>query len=301
MFEAYYRIFLKKSILNFFNFLSHCIVDVIIASMNFVFMHVQFDMDKKGYWFGEYFPELMVKSVRKFFPDSNIIQCTNNETEKVSGVDRVFRFDGDTNYLATFRLDAFSALDLKVPAVYLDTDMIILKKFTIDDLLKGFDVILLERVFDCENKLNINLRDMNMLEYKGKTVYEVWPYIGCFQICRTSDFWKKCSENLKTLDIKYQKWMGEQEASRNVIANSIFKHSTVKESEYACVPKYLHLNNSIPKILHFKGMKKELMLYTDFLLNRKEEFMDYIESNPHFEGKTKELMEYTNILLNKYE
>ena len=236
--------------------------------MNFVFMHVQFNEDQKGYSFGKYYPELMVKSVRKFFPDSSIIQCTDKKTKKVDGVDKVFRFDGDINYLSIFRLNVYSELNLNVPAIYIDTDMLIIKKFNIDNVLKKFDVILLERVFDRDSKINTNLRNMNMFEYKEKTMYEVWPYIACFVVCKTANFWKKCSENLKTLDIKYQKWYGDQEAIRNVIKSSIFKFSTVKESEYACLPRYIHTNNFIPKIIHFKGGKdKDLMVYSDILLN----------------------------------
>ena len=71
--------------------------------MNFIFLHVGLDIR----------PYFLVKSIRKFFKEATIIQCTDLVTQKVDGVDEVIRHDGDTSNLMTFRLEVFSLIDIK--------------------------------------------------------------------------------------------------------------------------------------------------------------------------------------------
>jgi hypothetical protein len=79
--------------------------------------------------------ELMVDSIKISNPYSKIIQCSDLDTNKIKGVSEVFRISSDTNNLMTFRLEAFAKLNLNEPAIYLDSDMLVLKKINIADLL----------------------------------------------------------------------------------------------------------------------------------------------------------------------
>ena len=90
--------------------------------INFVFLHVGEDTR----------PNLLVKSIRKYFEKSYIYQCTDLASKEVDGVDKVFRYDGDVKNIMRFRLEAFSSLNLEEKAIYLDTDMLVIKKFDVD-------------------------------------------------------------------------------------------------------------------------------------------------------------------------
>jgi lipopolysaccharide biosynthesis glycosyltransferase len=80
----------------------------------------------------------LVKSIRKYFQNSCIYQCTDLTSKEIDGVDKVFRYDGDIKNLMTFRLEIFSLLNIQEKAIYLDTDMLVINKFDIDKKFGNF-------------------------------------------------------------------------------------------------------------------------------------------------------------------
>ena len=206
------------------------------------------------------FPELLIKSIRKYIPDAYIIQSTDIKTKAISGVDKTYRYDGDTSNLMTFRLESNSNIDLPGQTIFLDTDMLVLRNFTLDNFI-DCDVVLCEREFDIEGIVNTKFNGMNMTMYEGKTLKEAWPFLGCFNIVKNKYFWRDCSEILDTLDPQFHFWYGDQEAiKRFVEKNSSFNYGFAKESKYACLPEHIKENN-LPCIAHFKGQqRKDLMI-----------------------------------------
>ena len=214
--------------------------------MRFVFLHVGNDSA----------PALLCKSILRCMPDAEIIQCTDSTSEKIPGVTEVVRFEGDTNNLMTFRLECFAGLNIEKSAIYIDTDILILDKIIPDELLGESEVALCERTFDRNNPINTKFRGMDLSEYNGKTLGEVYPIIACFTVTKSSQFWQDCKENLESLDKKFHFWYGDQEAMRNVVASKKYATAFLPESKVACLPEHATPSYS-PIALHFKGAKRK--------------------------------------------
>ena len=189
-------------------------------------------------------------------PNAEIIQCSDYNSEKIEGVTEVVRFEGDIKNIMTFRLTCFAGLNLKKSAIYIDSDILLLQKIDPDELLGNNEIALCTRSFDQDKQINTNFNGMDLSEYKGKTLAEVYPIIACFTVTKDSKFWQDCKENLESLDKKFHFWYGDQEAMRNVVTSQNYKISFLPESKVACLPEYYTSDNS-PIALHFKGSKRK--------------------------------------------
>lgn len=195
-------------------------------------------------------------SIRRSCPGARIIQCSNHETSALADVDEVFRIDGDPASLMTFRLRAFSGLQLEQTAIYLDTDMLILSDFDPKSLLGQSDVCVCKRTQDKDLPFNPNFKEMNLTQYRGLSVDQVYPYVACFTITKNYAFWADCYQTLLSLEEKFQRWYGDQEAMKILLQSGSYPYSTAPESEYGCLPEYFDINNPA-KILHFKGPQRK--------------------------------------------
>lgn len=158
----------------------------------------------------------------------------------------------------TFRLEAFSSLNIDEKAIYLDTDMLVINKFDID--INHYDAILCKRSFDLDNLFNTSFRGMDLSEYQNMTLGDVYPFLACFTVTKSSAFWKEACNILKSLDKKFHYWYGDQEALKIIQAKNMFNIDTVQESIFACLPEQADKFN-LPNIIHFKGAaRKNFML-----------------------------------------
>jgi hypothetical protein len=192
-------------------------------------------------------PTILVRSLRAANPDSRIIQCSDTDTPP-SEADEVVRFSGDTTHLMTFRLRCFSELALDEPAMYLDVDMVCLRRIEPQAVLGDFDVAVCKREYGLGTPALLGKMDLS--EYDGLTIGQVWPYIACCTVAR-SQFWADCYANLLRLDPKFHAWFGDQEAIRNVVATGKYRARYMMESIYAHIP--YEKRSSSPRLLHFKG------------------------------------------------
>ncbi len=118
--------------------------------------------------------------------------------------------------------------------------------------------------------MNTSFKGMDLAEYEGKTLGEVYPIIACFTVTRSPRFWQECLANLMQLDGKFHYWYGDQEAMRNVVRTDRFKVRYLPESKVACLPEYADPAN-LPLGLHFKGpARKEWMIpaFNQLLLSK---------------------------------
>jgi hypothetical protein len=224
--------------------------------VNFVFMQVGDDPRAA----------LFVESVRKVMSTAYIVQCTDPQTAEVPGVDRVFRHDGNVKDLMMFRIDLFSRITLNGPAVYLDSDMLMLRAFDLHKALGKADVGLCERVFGRNNLINPKC-EIDASEYEGRTFGQVWPYLGCFAIARSPSFWSRCRDIVDGLPEKFRFWYGDQEALRIISRSPSLKVAKLKESEFACLPHFAK-DYPTPYFLHFKGprQKDNMFVYARSIL-----------------------------------
>lgn len=221
-------------------------------SATFVFLHVG---PANG------FPTLLVRSIRALQPDAKIIQCADTDTPAVEGVSSVARFAGNTQNLMTFRLQSFAGLNYPSPALYLDTDMLCVAPIDPAVELGENDVAICRREFNCASVFNTGFAGLDLSEYEGMTLSEVYPYVACATVTRNGVFWKECLENLHSLAPKFHFWYGDQEAIRNVIRSGRFKPGMLPESVFGCLPEAPASATTPPRLMHFKGgHRKPLML-----------------------------------------
>lgn len=219
----------------------------------FVFLHVGKDPNT----------ELMVSSILLTNPDAQIIQCSDGQTEGIRGVSQVFRLGSDVSNLMTYRLESFAKLNLQSPAIYLDTDMLILRAIDVIDFLGDSDAVCCKRTFGLDTVMNTTFKGMDLSEYADKTLGETYPIVACFTITRGSGFWEECLQNLLTLDKKFHYWYGDQEAMRNIAQTKEPRMRYLPESLVACLPEFAHENNSAVA-LHFKGPHRKAWMKQAF-------------------------------------
>lgn len=220
----------------------------------FVFFHVGEDLS---------FPRMLVKSIHTSNPGAEVIQCTDLITPKVDGVYRCHRIDGNRDNLMTFRLAAFSALQLDQTAIYLDTDMLVVKPFSPTSLLGRHDVMLCLREFDRESPHSGSQRGVHFPEHQNRPLGEVYPYLACATIARNSNIWRDLLEILHTLDDRFHRWYGDQEAMKIWAGQQEKDVAGLPESRFACLPEQReYIKESL--ILHFKGSSRKRAMVTFF-------------------------------------
>jgi len=206
-------------------------------------------------------PGILVRSLREHNPDMRIVQCADRVSPQVSGVDDVLRIDADAGNLMTFRLQAFAGLAGNEPTLFLDTDMVCARPIDPAAELDDCDVAVCLREYNNAMPLDTRAMGINLTEYEGRTLGDVYPYLACAVIAKDAAFWTACLEDLRRLPAKFHKWFGDQEAMRNVIKAGGHKVGWLRESIYACLPD-MHTDPSHgPKLFHFKGpLRKQMMI-----------------------------------------
>ena len=210
--------------------------------------------------------EMMVNSINLTNPNARIIQCSDPNTKKIGGVTDIFRLGSDSTNLMTFRLEAFTYLKLTEPAIYLDTDMLILTEIFINQFLQDTEVALCQRSFGRDTLLNTRFRNMDLSEYANKTLGQVYPILACFTATKSHEFWKACLLNLWKLDKKFHWWYGDQEAMRNIASNGDFNIRYLAESDVACLPEYANDHPNATGI-HFKGASRKSQMENFYQLH----------------------------------
>lgn len=223
-----------------------------MSAPTFVFLHVGVET---------LLPQLLTASIKRLQPEACIIQCADEGTAEVEGVTRVHRAQGDVTRLMTFRLRAFSTLQLDGPAIYLDTDMLCVQPVDPAQALGIHDVAVCRREFDRALLFNTGFRGMDLRQYQGCTLDDVYPYLACATVTRDAEFWASCLRELEQMPEQFHRWYGDQEAIRAVVRKATYRVCHLPESRFARLPDRLVTAGAEPLLLHFKGAaRKALML-----------------------------------------
>ena len=199
-----------------------------MSNINFVFFHTG-DIT---------YPQLLVKTINKFNPGSRIYFLTGEENDSIDGVYKTIRFSFDKNNLMEARLKGFESLQLMEPAIYIDTDVLVVKKIPIE-LFQDHDIFLCSRSFGKNTLFNPkHLEKYNIEEYKNKTKGEVYPFIACFTYCKNFLFWKDCLSILNKLDKKFHFWYGDQECLRIINNLNTYDIGYLEESLVCTLPEF---------------------------------------------------------------
>jgi hypothetical protein len=209
----------------------------------FVFFHVGDDIT---------IPSMLAKSIRWSNPDSVIVFCTDKKTPNIAGVSRRVEIDGDRSKLMTYRLEAFAKCGVAGAAIYLDTDMLVLRQIHPRAILGNQKIAMCQRNFSRDAGFNGNFRNLDFREYHGRPLGEVYPYVACCTITKTPAIWADLEAILRTLNPKFHLWYGDQEALRIYAERQPQSIVPLPERIYGCLPE-ANEHVSTAAILHFKG------------------------------------------------
>jgi hypothetical protein len=211
---------------------------------HFAFFHVGDDISQ---------PQKMVKSLLRHNPDAFITMYTDKTTPDVMGITRRVESEVNREELCYHRIKAYAEIYVSsiLPTMYLDTDMLVQDKIVVKDLLpRHNEVAFLRREFQRDAIFNVEQRGLRFDEYEGKTIDEVYPYVGCTVVAEGVHVWKELLAIYDALDPKFRKWYGDQEALRIYAKKYPERVSEIHESVYGCLPEH---KTDDAKILHFKG------------------------------------------------
>jgi hypothetical protein len=214
----------------------------------FVFFHVGENSEQ---------PQMLVNSIRLTNKEAIIIFCSDELTPDINGVSKRVNIKGDLKNLMSYRLKAFEEVKLDHPALYLDTDMLVLKKITPEQIIGDKKVIMCKRSFNLDGAFIGNFRGLDFMEYDKKPLGLVYPYVACATITKNWEIWQELSEILLNLDEKFKIWYGDQEALKKIQTTlTPEEFGVINEFEFGCLPDE---NAYVPRaaILHFKGAQRK--------------------------------------------
>jgi hypothetical protein len=208
-------------------------------------------------------PSMLVSSIRVSNPTSKVIQCSDDQTPVISGVDEVHRTQGSAHQMMSLRLRAFSSLALPHPAIYLDTDMLVMKEIKPRDVLESKRAVFCKRSFNLFGSFIGNQRGLTFPEYAGRPLGEVYPFVACATVTSNGKVWFELSSILEKLDPKFLLWYGDQEAIKKWVFLFESEYKTFDECNYGCLPEeQTFLETAV--ILHFKGLQRKGLMHQFF-------------------------------------
>ncbi len=208
---------------------------------HFAFFHVGQDISG---------PQKMVKSILRYNPDAFIVMFTDDTTPDVMGITHRLESEVNREELCYHRIKAYAERAFDKPTLYLDTDMLVQGKIDVEELLGGGDTAFCRRHFQRDMFFNIEQRGLKFPEYEGKTIDQVYPYVACAVVSRKNGLWKSLLNIYDSLDPKFRKWYGDQEAMRIYAERYPELIRDISESVYGCFPEEKHDG---AKIIHYKG------------------------------------------------
>lgn len=193
-------------------------------------------------------PEIMVASVHAAMPGARVVQMTDLDTRKVTGVDDVIRKPWDRKFLMPYRLlhlKEFPAVD----AIFLDADVVVQKDLS--PLFRDeFDVALTYR-----DETDPSLR-------KSPEAYQMMPFNAGVMLSRPSgrEFWTEAYQVCLAMTEDRQSWYGDQLAIKEVAAQT-----TLKVMKYPCAlynysPSRWEEDLSEKFVIHYKGENRKLWM-----------------------------------------
>jgi len=153
-------------------------------------------------------PALLVRSVRVAFgPQFNIVQLSDRNTPKVEGVTSHKQLKLSPHIMVA-RLEAYAALSITAPTLFLDADMLVLRPFDLPPLA-GNEVGVTTRGI----RETVSFTELDCAEYPefaGKITREVMPYLYSFVYVRSPILFVRQLNALRKLPKRFHRWYGDQ-------------------------------------------------------------------------------------------
>lgn len=179
---------------------------------------------------------LMVDSVRRYLPDTRIVQMSDEATDAI--VDEVVRrpYDGR---MMTFRLDHLASFPHESMLI-LDDDCILKGDIT-DVFRKTWDIALTMRT--------------GPVYYDGVNMTESCPYNTGVMFSRSNEFWEKCAQLCRRFPDNFQRWWGDQMAVGLAARRGHWLVHELDVRRYNWTPES-PADESDALVWHYKGQRK---------------------------------------------
>lgn len=162
------------------------------------------------FWIGQdvTIPTMLVRSIRAAFgPQFNVHQLSDRDTPMVEGVTTHKKLKLSP-FIMVARLEAYAALPVKAPTLFLDADMLILRAFDLPPLAEN-EVGVTHR--GERDTYRIPERDWaEFPEFTEKDSAQVMPYIFSFVYVRSTVLFLRQLNTLRKLPKRFQRWYGDQ-------------------------------------------------------------------------------------------
>jgi hypothetical protein len=162
------------------------------------------------FWIGQdvAIPTMLVRSIRAAFgANFNVHQLSDRETPMVEGVSTHKRLKLSPHIMVA-RLEAYAALTIKAPTLFLDADMLILRAFDLPPLAEN-EVGVTRR--GERDTYRIPERDWaEFPEFAEKDSAQVMPYIFSFVYTASTILFLRQLNALRKSPKRFQRWYGDQ-------------------------------------------------------------------------------------------
>lgn len=162
------------------------------------------------FWIGQdvTIPTLLVRSIRAAFgADFKVHQLSDRDTPRVEGV-TIHKQLKLSRYIMVARLEAYAALQVREPTLFLDADMLVLRAFDLPPLGE-MEIGVTAR--GERDTYRIPERDWaEFPEFAQKDSAQVMPYIFSFVYVRSTVVFLRQLNALRRLPKRFHRWYGDQ-------------------------------------------------------------------------------------------
>lgn len=162
------------------------------------------------FWIGQdvTIPTMLVRSIRAAFgPNFNVHQLSDRETPMVEGVTTHKKLKLSP-FIMVARLEAYAAMTIREPTLFLDADMLILRAFDLPPLADN-EVGVTPR--GERDTYRIPERDWaEFPEFAEKDSAQVMPYIFSFVYVGSTILFLRQLNALRKSPKRFQRWYGDQ-------------------------------------------------------------------------------------------
>jgi len=162
------------------------------------------------FWVGQdvTIPTLLVRSIRTAFgPHFNVFQLSDRDTPGVEGVTSQKKLKLSPHIMVA-RLEAYAALSVKEPTLFLDADMLVLHPFDLPPLAENEVGITVRGERDT---IRFSKREWaEFPEFTNKDSAQMMPYIYSFVYVRSPILFLRQLNALRKLPKRFHRWYGDQ-------------------------------------------------------------------------------------------
>ena len=220
-------------------------------------------------------PAMLVQSIRLAFGDAmEIVQLSDKGTPRIAGVTRCKNLKLSPRIMVA-RLEAYASLSERIPTLYLDADMLIVRPFDLPSLAEN-EIGVTHRDIDDSGLINWRF-PIEYPELEGKKIEAEMPYIYSFIYASTEILFLRQLTQLRKLPKRYQEWYGDQITLKKELGSARFVLKDFDAGLYNRTVKsaieFKELTASMPDlcITHFKGARaKDEMRYALSYLNESQ-------------------------------